>query len=101
MVFSVLFFCWAQDVQISQSGLIKKLDVRDASLIDLLRFLADRAEIQLVIDASVEDRQITIVLHNLSALEAIKTILRCEGLAWCWENTLGRVSNILEAPCSY
>ena len=74
------------DIEWHANGTIKKLDVRDASVIDLLRFLAERAHIQLIIDPSVTDQKITLVLRNISAKDAIKTILKLTGLAAKWES---------------
>lgn len=60
--------------------MLDKLDVRDVSLIDLIRFLAEKGGYQLVIDASVQDQQVTYMLHQIPVAAALQMVLRNAGL---------------------
>ena len=63
------------------SGLmIQKLSAKDAGLIDLLRFMADMADINLVIDSSVPDTKATYHFKNIPWEQAFQVILRNAGL---------------------
>ena len=61
--------------------LIQKLDVTRTSIIDLIRFLADMRDINLYIDPSVQDRQVTYRLRNIHWSAAMRLICMNAGLA--------------------
>ncbi len=56
--------------------IIQKLDVKDAGVIDLLRFLADMVGFNLVIDSSVQDTKATYLFKNIPWEDALQIILR-------------------------
>jgi hypothetical protein len=60
--------------------MIQKLDVRETSLIDLLRFLADMVGFNLYIDRSVSDRNVTYLLKQIPWRDALALILTNAGL---------------------
>ncbi len=55
--------------------IIQKLDVKDAGIIDLLRFLADMVGFNLVIDSSVPDTKATYLFKNIPWEDALQIIL--------------------------
>ncbi|CAM2006848.1 STN domain-containing protein [Acanthopleuribacter pedis] len=59
---------------------VQNLDLRNASLFDTLRFLADRAHVQLAIDPEVRDRKVTIKIKDLPVLQVLELLLYSEGL---------------------
>ncbi|MDJ0838619.1 MAG: hypothetical protein QNK37_19030 [Acidobacteriota bacterium] len=61
--------------------MIAKLDVRKASIIDLIRFLADMRDINLYIDPSVEDVKVTYRLRNIRWITAMNLVCMNAGLA--------------------
>ena len=74
---------WSQITSSHTPGgakVLDKLDVRDVSLIDLIRFLAEKGGYQLVIDASVQDQQVTYMLHHIPVAAALQMVLRNAGL---------------------
>ena len=60
--------------------IIDKLDVKDADLHDLLRFLSDRVGFHLVIDGSVPHSKGTYFFKNIAWDQALEVILRTAGL---------------------
>ncbi len=60
---------------------IDKLDVKDANLVDLLRFISDRAGFNLVVDASVKDVKVTVSFRHIRWDQALDIILQSQGLA--------------------
>ena len=61
--------------------IVAKLDVRRASRIDLIRFLADMRDINLYIDPSVEDRPVTYRFRNLPWIAVMEIVCRDAGAA--------------------
>lgn len=59
---------------------IGKLDVKDASLIDVLRFLTDMAQLNLVIDPAVPDSRATYFLQDIPWHAAFELVLLQAGL---------------------
>ena len=55
--------------------IIDSLDVKDASIIDLLRFLADRGGVNLVIDGSVPDTKATYYFKHIAWEDALHIVL--------------------------
>jgi type IV pilus secretin PilQ/predicted competence protein len=71
---------------------IQKIDVKDANVVDLLRFLADQIGFNLYVDPSVKDLKATYRFKNIPWDQAMDIILRNAGLAWEYENDVLRVA---------
>ena len=69
-----------KEEDVDQGPMITKIDFRDASLIDVLRFMADKGDVNLVVDPSVQDRKVNYFFKNISWRQAWETILWSEGL---------------------
>ncbi|CAM2066260.1 hypothetical protein SCOR_12840 [Sulfidibacter corallicola] len=65
---------------VDQGPMITKIDFRDASLIEVLRFMADKGDVNLVVDPAVRDRKVNYFFKNISWRQAWETILWSEGL---------------------
>lgn len=61
--------------------IIELLDVKDADIVDVLRFLCEKSGTQLVVDPSVRDIRVTCRLENISWLAAVNIITKNAGLA--------------------
>lgn len=71
---------------------ISRIDVRKASLIDLLRFLADEGGFNLFIDSSVKDQEVTLVLTDVTMNQVLELLLGNLGLAAEWQASTFRVT---------
>lgn len=71
---------------------IQKIDVKDANVVDLLRFLADQVGFNLYVDPSVTDLKATYSFRNIPWDQAMDIILRNAGLDWEFENGVLRVA---------
>ena len=60
--------------------IIQRLDVKQTSLIDLIRFLADMVGLNLYIDSSVQDKKVTYLFKNLPWDQVLTIILYNAGL---------------------
>ena len=60
--------------------IIDLLDVKDADLVDVLRFLCEKGGAQLVVDPSVGHIKVTCRLENISWLHAADIIIKNAGL---------------------
>lgn len=73
------------------TGPIINIDVRQVSLIDLLRFLADEVGFNLYIDSSVKDVKVTYRLKNLPWQTVLEIILRNANLMGEFQGTVYEV----------
>ncbi len=64
---------------------ISRIDVRQTSLIDLLRFLADEGHFNLFIDSSVKDQLVTLLLTDVTMNQVLELLLGNLGLAAEWQ----------------
>ncbi|MCB1042128.1 MAG: type IV pilus secretin PilQ [Acidobacteria bacterium] len=71
---------------------IQKIDVKDANVVDLLRFLADQVGINLYVDPSVQKLKATYSFRNIPWDQAMDIILRNANLDWEFENGVLRVA---------
>ncbi len=71
---------------------ISRIDVRKASLIDLLRFLADEGGFNLFIDGSVPDQEVTLLLTDVTMNQVLELLLGNLGLAAEWQANTFRVT---------
>jgi len=70
-----------EDESSADDFMVAELEVRRASLIDLIRFLADMRDINLYIDPSVEDRLVTYRFRDLPWLAIMEIVCRDAGAA--------------------
>ena len=75
---------------------IAKLDVKETSLIDLLRFLADMADVNLYIDGSIKDEKVTYRLHDIPWSQAMAVILMNAQLDYQFSGGHVQVRNLLK-----
>ncbi len=71
---------------------IQKIDVKDANVVDLLRFLADQVGFNLYVDPSVQNLKATYSFRNIPWDQAMDIILRNANLDWEFENGVLRVA---------
>lgn len=71
---------------------IARIDVRQTSLIDLLRFLADEGHFNLFIDSSVQDQPVTLLLTDVTMNQVLELLLGNLGLAAEWQDSTVRVT---------
>lgn len=71
---------------------IQKIDVKDANVVDLLRFLADQVGFNLYVDPSVQNLKATYSFRNIPWDQAMDIILRNANLDWDFENGVLRVA---------
>ena len=87
-----------QRVDEGEELMIGRLDVRQTSLIDLIRFMADMAGANLYIDGSVKDELVTYRLSNISWRQAMEIILRNAGLDAEVQHGMVSVRTLFEKP---
>lgn len=71
---------------------IQKIDVKDANVVDLLRFLSDQVGFNLYVDPSVQNLKATYSFRNIPWDQAMDIILRNANLDWEFENGVLRVA---------
>ena len=60
--------------------IIQKLDVKDASIIDLLRFMSDMADLNLYVDSSVPETRATYFFKHIAWADALEIMITNAGL---------------------
>ncbi len=75
----VAALCLAANGPLGASGTIS-LDVRDLDIYDAVRLLSTQADVNVVVDASVTHRPVTMRLQNVSFEEALSTLAQANDL---------------------
>lgn len=72
---------------------IEKLEVKAASLVDVLRLIADQVGFNLIIDQGVRDAQVTFSFKQIRWQEALAVLLRSQNLSFEYRNQLLQVGS--------
>ncbi len=76
------------------------LDVRDMNIVDVIKFLAQKGEFNVIISPTVDGRS-TVLLHNVGIKDALDIVIVSNKLAYHIENDIVQIMSAVEYEAMY